>query len=242
MFGTCWASEGNVLRQLYRVVALSRVWERGARRTDGRDNWIFRTQFCNTWSAKVKSRSHLQQEHAPFARTARLGESKVVDFCNKEAECAKLDCDYSERRIMLAPRISADFNRTMPGPVQQMPIAVTLDTFGSLRDLSNAGIVLRSGVTLIAFNESDEVEDLEGEGVVRFDTEFQRWVIEFDERGVRNVPASGQRGPDYFRCVHCREPVPGVTCQTAWKPDFSCDNCGTSVLAAIAPPEYPSAH
>jgi hypothetical protein len=44
---------------------------------------------------------------------------------------------------MSLTRIHADFNRTIPGPVLQEPIAVTLDTFGSLRDLSNAGIKLR---------------------------------------------------------------------------------------------------
>ena len=45
---------------------------------------------------------------------------------------------------MSLTRIHADFNRTIPGPVQQMPIAVTLDTFGSLRDWSNAGITVAS--------------------------------------------------------------------------------------------------
>lgn len=133
-------------------------------------------------------------------------------------------------------RIYADFNGLISGPTDPNRTAVVLDTFGSLRDLSNAGVVLRIGVPLVAFDESDESEDLEGHGLAQFDTEHGWWVVEFDELGVRYVPASRQRSADHFLCVHCRAVIPGVTYSSAGRPGFSCGRCGTSVLAAFAPP------
>jgi len=53
-------------------------------------------------------------------------------------------------------RIYADFNGLVDGVVNPKRTAVVLDTFGSLRDLSNAGIVLSVGLPLVAFDESDE--------------------------------------------------------------------------------------
>ena len=72
---------------------------------------------------------------------------------------------------MTAARIYADFNGLVRGVRNPDRIAVVLDTFGSLRDLSNAGLVLKEGLPLIAFDESDEKEDLEGHGTAQYDTD-----------------------------------------------------------------------
>ena len=66
-------------------------------------------------------------------------------------------------------RISADFNGLVSGVVNPARIAVVLDTYGSLRDLSNAGVVLSPGLALVAFDESDDDEDLEGHGTAQHD-------------------------------------------------------------------------
>lgn len=138
---------------------------------------------------------------------------------------------------MTQVRIHADFNGLVRGPTNGERTAVVLDTFGSLRDLSNAGVKLEVGVRLIAFDESDEEEDLEGHGTAQYDAERCWWVLEFDELGVRYVPASRQRSQSTFLCVKCREPIPGATYATVGQPGFACSHCGTSVLAAIAAPE-----
>lgn len=133
-------------------------------------------------------------------------------------------------------RIYADFNGLVDGVVDPMRTAVVLDTFGSIRDLSNAGVVLSVGLPLVAYDESNDTEDLEGHGTAQYDHKRQWWVVEFDERGVRYVPGAGQKSVGAFHCVRCRLTVDGATYDTIGRPGFCCTNCGTSGLAAIAPP------
>jgi hypothetical protein len=133
-------------------------------------------------------------------------------------------------------RIYADFNGLVGGVVDPSHTAVVLDTFGSLRDLSTAGIVLRPGLPLVAFDESDEHQDLEGHGTAQYDYKRAWWVVEFDEQGVRYVPASPRDVPAEFRCVKCHSLLEGAAYNTVWRTDFVCSGCGTSAVAAIAPP------
>jgi hypothetical protein len=133
-------------------------------------------------------------------------------------------------------RIYADFNGLVRGVVNPTRTAVVLDTFGSVRDLSNAGVVLSPGLPLIAYDESDESEDLEGHGTAQYDPKRRWWVVEFDEVGVRDVPRVGQVPEAAFHCVRCRLPVAGVAYNTLGAPGLCCKNCGTSVMAAISPP------
>ena len=134
-------------------------------------------------------------------------------------------------------RIYADFNGLVRGPSNQERTAVVLDTFGSLRDLSNAGVRLKIGLPLIAFDQSDDNQDLEGHGTAQYDTKHKRWVVEFDELGVRYVPARGQRSQDTLLCINCREPVPGITSAIMGKPETLCSLCGTNVFSPFAAPE-----
>jgi len=80
---------------------------------------------------------------------------------------------------------------------------VVLDNYGSLRDLCNAGVVLREGLPLIAVDCSDESEDLEGHGTAQSDSENRWWVVEFDQASVRYVPANERKEQSIFQCVRC---------------------------------------
>ena len=133
-------------------------------------------------------------------------------------------------------RIYADFNGLVAGARNPNRTAVVLDTFGSLRDLSNAGIILREGLPLIAVDASDDEEDLEGHGTAEYDHKRRWWVVEFDEQGVRYVPAGDRTPVKEFLCVSCRSPIAGATYATVWQPGFVCTSCGTNVLAPYAPP------
>jgi hypothetical protein len=133
-------------------------------------------------------------------------------------------------------RIYADFNGLVGGVKYPERTAVVLDTFGSLRDLANAGVVLREGLPLIAVDWSDDFEDLEGHGTAQYDHGQRWWVVEFDDRGVRYVP-KGDRSPvAEFCCVHCHHPLLGISAIAAFQPNASCPKCGTSVIAPLAPP------
>jgi hypothetical protein len=101
-------------------------------------------------------------------------------------------------------RIYADFNGLVGGPRNLKREAVVLDTFGTARDLANAGIILSEGLPLIAVDWSDDEEDLEGYGTAQYDFVYKWWVVEFDEIGVRYVPAGDRTPVREFRCVGCR--------------------------------------
>ena len=133
-------------------------------------------------------------------------------------------------------RIYADFNGLVAGPRHPDRSAVVLDTFGSLRDLSNAGVVLTDGLPLIGVDWSDEDEDLEGHGTAEYDHERAWWVIEFDELGVRYVPASDRSAVAQFLCVSCRADLTTTLDALRRGPSRTCPRCGTRFDAAFAPP------
>jgi hypothetical protein len=81
---------------------------------------------------------------------------------------------------MSIPRIDAEFNSLVAGVQDPSRTAVVLNTFGSLCDLSNAGICLKQDMPLIAFDWSDAEEDLEGHGHAQYDRDRHWWVVEFD--------------------------------------------------------------
>lgn|SRR5690348_1577885 len=137
---------------------------------------------------------------------------------------------------MSALRIYADFNGLVGGVKNPARTAVVLDTFGSLRDLSNAGQALYEGLPLVAVDWSDEHEDLEGHGTAQYDVAHNWWVVEFDERGVRYVPAGDRAVASEFLCLQCKQPIPALAEASAFQPGTKCPSCGTSVLAAFAPP------
>jgi hypothetical protein len=133
-------------------------------------------------------------------------------------------------------RIYADFNGLVNGPKTPARTAVVLDTFGSLRDLANAGIILREGLPLIAVDASDEFEDLEGHGTAEYDRVNGWWAVEFDEAGVRYVTAGDRTPVTEFRCVSCREPLQDMIKAKGLKLGDVCPACGTAIHAPISRP------
>lgn len=137
-------------------------------------------------------------------------------------------------------RIYADYNGLQPSSRNPGRLMVPLDTLGSLRDLSNAGIRLREGLRMIVYDHSDDREDLEGDATVWYDAEAGWWYAELSEDGVRDVPARVR--PDEhrpFRCLRCRSEIPGRA-NAEWQPVAECPRCGTPYTAAIAPPDAPA--
>ena len=85
----------------------------------------------------------------------------------------------------MRPRIYADFNGLMQSPRDAARSMVPLDTWGSLRDLSNAGIKLREGTELVIHDASDDEEDLEAEAVAYYDPERKWWYAELVTSWIR---------------------------------------------------------
>ena len=136
----------------------------------------------------------------------------------------------------MATRIYADFNGLVRGVVDESRTAVVLDTFGSLRDLANNGLILSPGLPLIAVDESDENEDLEGHGTAQYDFVRNRWIVEFDEQGVRYVPRSDKDSSMSFKCVSCGTEFPQHHAGAMILGEIDCSACGTSALAPYQQP------
>jgi hypothetical protein len=158
-------------------------------------------------------------------------------ICNVPGStCSCAPASGTNRRETFVLKIYADFNALVAGCVNPARTAVVLDTFGSLRDLCNAGVVLREGLPLIAVDASDDVEDLEGHGTAQFDRNRQWWLIELDEVGVRYVPAGDRTQVGTFLCIGCRMNLQPMLRTLRTVVDARCPTCGTSIAAAYAPP------
>ena len=138
---------------------------------------------------------------------------------------------------MSIPNIYADFNgleRIVESPARY---SVALDTYGTLRDLSTAGIRLTEGLELLVWDESDESEDLEGEAIARFDARSGVWWADFKPEGYRYVPKRDRPQYSHFLCLGCRQEIIVGTGAYGWIPSAQyCQHCGTDIRAAIAPP------
>jgi hypothetical protein len=137
-----------------------------------------------------------------------------------------------------APRIYADFNGLRRPERTGGRLAVALDTFGTLRDLANAGIRLSEGLELTVYDWSDDEEDLEAQATAHYDPERRVWWADLGARGYEYVPKRGRPIDPRFLCLGCRrdlasdpdtwgDGVPRVT---------ACPRCATAVDAAIDPP------
>jgi hypothetical protein len=136
-------------------------------------------------------------------------------------------------------RVYADFNGLVRSQAAGR-FAVALDTWGTVHDLSNARVRLSEGLRLTAFDWSDEAEDLEGTGTVRFAGPLGVWLLELDDPGVAYVPA-GDRGTTSLHCFHCRAEVSGPRntfhsgAIVARDDDALCPQCNSPLAEPIRP-------
>lgn len=138
---------------------------------------------------------------------------------------------------MNLPNIFADYNGLVRITESPPRYSVALDTFGTVRDLSNAGIRLTEGLELLVWDESDESEDLEGEAIARFDSMSGVWWADFKPEGYRHVRKCDRPESCRFLCFACRQEVFVGTGAGGWiSKTQRCHHCGTPVTAAIAPP------
>lgn len=134
-------------------------------------------------------------------------------------------------------RIYADFNGLDYPTVAGGRLAVALDTVGTVRDLSNAGVRLVEGLTFTVWDASDETEDLEADAIARYDARTGTWWADLGPAGYRYVPAQERRIDHRYLCLTCRRDLgEGRPSAAARAEDATvCPHCGT-LSAAIAPP------
>ena len=136
------------------------------------------------------------------------------------------------------PRIYADFNGIMGSPRDTSRSMVPLDTWGSLRDLSNAGTRLHEGTQLVIHDASDEAEDLEADATAYYDPARQWWYAELEDE-YAYVPARDRSPVTSFLCLGCRTdlgPEALISPCAVVQRHRDCPQCGLAIVAAIAPP------
>ncbi len=137
-------------------------------------------------------------------------------------------------RIMKIPRIYADFNGMFESTRYVNRHAIALTTMGSLRELSNSGLVLKEGMKLIVYMDSDETEDIESDAEVYFSREYNQWYAELVGE-IRDVPTQ-QMSFDDFKCVSCKTQLHTYIKENGLKIGDVCPNCGVLIHKAIEPP------
>jgi hypothetical protein len=133
-------------------------------------------------------------------------------------------------------RVQADFNGLVTGARNPRRSGGVLDTLGALRDLCNEGVQLTEGAPLVGFDYSDEDEDLEGHGTAHFVAALDAWIVEFDEQGVRYVPASDRAPVTRWDCARCRTDLVSQIDRVGLNVGEVCHACGAPVHAPLQPP------
>lgn len=86
---------------------------------------------------------------------------------------------------MSEPRIYVDFMKTDDQG------RLLLTCIGTRRDLETQGVQLQDGLLLHVYSDDLDKDgnrdDLVADGIVRFDSDNRRWVLEIDRNGIQNA-------------------------------------------------------
>lgn len=128
------------------------------------------------------------------------------------------------------PRVYADFNGFYRGDSYDW---VELDVFGTLADLHFQKIALAEGLELMAWDHSDDDEDIEAVGTCHFHPSGRgHWCLHFPCGSLSYVPRRHQiTGP--MLCFRCRHQVTGSLRQPEVE---TCPSCGLSIHFPWLPP------
>jgi len=122
----------------------------------------------------------------------------------------------------MKPRIYADFNGYYHGKPTDW---VELDTFGTLVDLHHFQVRLVEGLEIIAWDQSDDDEDMEVEGICQYHSALQRprWCVHFPHGSLLYIPRRNEPLSRPFVCFQCRRQIPDSVRQHETQ---SCPHCG----------------
>lgn len=144
---------------------------------------------------------------------------------------------------MTPVRIYADFNALIDPGSADRPGVVHLDRLGTLRDLCAARAVLREGMPLVLYMDSDIDVDIAVDAVARWKSDPESaeggyWVGEFDPSGFRDVPTVTMDSvSNWFPCGSCASNLAEQIQRTGLSSSTRCAHCDARIHAAIAAPE-----
>jgi hypothetical protein len=129
------------------------------------------------------------------------------------------------------PRIHADFNGYHRDDEFDF---VELDTMATLIDLHRLQIRLTEGLEIMAWDQSDENEDMEVVGTCHYQVTFgrARWCVRFPRGALVYVPRRNESPSHQFICFQCRQPLPEMRVPG----DQVCAHCGLPINFPWQPP------
>jgi DNA-directed RNA polymerase subunit RPC12/RpoP len=114
--------------------------------------------------------------------------------------------------------------------------AVPLDTYGSLKDLTNQQIKLKEGMALVIYTDSAENEDLEADCVAYYDSLHKLWMAEIKGE-IRYVPTHTDLwNQKEFLCLQCRKDLEPYFKEHGRNLETCCPNCGLSIFTSTLAP------
>jgi len=132
---------------------------------------------------------------------------------------------------MNIPRIYADVNGLGRDEV-------SLEYFGSLRDLSRMHLRLSEGMDLVVYDSSDGDETMEMDGKASYRND--RWSAVLSPTSFRRVPNQSVSAEllDFpcFHCFHCGTDIYPWLCEHTLQDDTLCPTCGGKVREAVRKP------
>lgn len=138
---------------------------------------------------------------------------------------------------MIVPVLYADFNNTFASSRDTNLWAISLHTYGSLKDLSNQGVRLVEEMPIVIYMDSAEGEDLEADAMTYFDPTYKCWMAEIDQNKIRYVPSHNELWEQtVFLCLKCRQDLASFFVEHQRNFESCCPNCGLPIIAATLPP------
>ncbi len=137
---------------------------------------------------------------------------------------------------MTRPRLYADFNGLQYSPRSSSMMALYLHYRGTLADLGQLRLALSEGLEVDVYSDSDEHEDLEVTGLVRFDHSSGMWFVEFENDAVRYVPTRPGTHDRIMECWTCGADLTQQIHDRGLSLGDRCDACGVRVHAPLDPP------
>jgi hypothetical protein len=135
------------------------------------------------------------------------------------------------------PIIYADFHGLHPSARVPGLSAIMVDTYGSLRDLTNQQAQLKENMPLIIFMDSDFDEDIEADAVAYYDRNLGMWMAEIDYDKIRDVPLhTAIWNERRFLCFSCHQDLEPYFAQHGRNAETRCPHCSTSIMTAVAAP------
>lgn len=131
----------------------------------------------------------------------------------------------------MSPSIYVDFHKGGDSRWTPGLCAVPLVCSGTIQDLNQLSLRLEEGMRLTPYVDSCELQDLEFDGVARFDRDRELWFIEYDPATLRYRPCRDWSVRP-FLCWSCRKPA----VYTGRGRGDLCSNCGALLEAPWAPP------